>query len=259
MSSVRGVFFDLVGTLVEVEGGVGHQYAQLAERESLDLDPAIVDLEFPQALRSVPLVDWGVDQSIEEIALREKISWHKVVSRIVEKAHLPPNEPVPEFDVFFKRLFRHFTLAEAWVVHTDVVSCLEDLMRQGYVVGLISNFDLRVMPLLDNLGLSRLLDSVTVPATAHAAKPDPAIFSSALARHSLTADESVYVGDSLSDDVEGARRAGLRPILIDRKDRYPGYSDAPRITSLAELRPLFQSQNGRPAGEPPDQPDQAVA
>ncbi len=256
MSVVRGVFFDLVGTLVEVNGGVGHQYAALAERDSLDLDPAVVDLEFPQALRSVPLADWGIEASLEDIALREKIAWHRVVSRIVEKAHLPPGEPVPEFDDFFKKLFRHFTLAETWFVYADVIPCLEELMRQGYVVGLISNFDLRVLPLLDNLQLSRLLDSVTVPALAHAAKPEPGIFNAALARHSLRPEESVYVGDSLGDDVEGARRAGLRPILIDREGRHSGFADAPRISSLGELRPLLQSINRE---QVEDRPDQAMA
>jgi putative hydrolase of the HAD superfamily len=180
MPAFRGVFVDLVGTLIELDRGVGYQYAKLAEHESLDLDPAVIDLEFPEALRCVPLSDWGVDATLEEIALREKISWHGAVARIVNKAHLTPNEPVPEFDAFFNKLFPHFTRAEAWKVHEDVVPCLEGLMRDGYVIGLISNFDLRVFPLLDNLGLSRLFDSVTVPGVAHAAKPSSAIFSFAL-------------------------------------------------------------------------------
>jgi REG-2-like HAD superfamily hydrolase len=241
MSAVRGVLFDLVGTLIEVRDGVGVQYARLAERDSLDLDPAVVDREFPDALRSVPLFDWGVDATLEDIALREKISWHRVVARIVAKAHIPPDEPVPEFDAFFSKLFPHFTRADTWTVHADVVPCLEDLMSQGYVVGLVSNFDLRAIPLLDNLGLTPLLDSITLPAMAHAAKPSPGIFNYALSHHSLTPDETVYVGDSIDDDVDGSSRAGLRPILIDRKGRYADAAPVPRITTLAELRPLIRS------------------
>jgi putative hydrolase of the HAD superfamily len=250
MSTARGVFIDLVGTLIELDGGVGYQYARLAERESLDLDPAVVDLEFPQALRCVPLFDWGVDATLEEIALREKISWHGVVARIVNKAHLPQNEPVPEFDAFFKKLFPHFTRADVWKVHEDVVPCLEGLMRDGYVIGLVSNFDLRVFPLLDNLGLSRLFDSVTVPAVAHAAKPSPAIFSFALSRHSLIPEETVYIGDSIDDDVEGARSAGLQPILIDRKEQHGDIASVPRITTLGSLRPLLRSLGTGPEPEP---------
>ncbi len=245
--------FDLVGTLVEVRGGVGHQYARLAEWDSLDLDPAVVDQEFPDALRSVPLFDWGVEASLEEIALRERLSWYKVVSRIVAKAHVPAGEPVPDFDAFFKKLFPHFTRADVWSVYEDAVPCLNELVSLGYVVGLVTNFDLRVYPLLDNLDLSRWFDSVTVPAVAHAAKPAAAIFTFALARHSLAPDEAVYVGDSLGDDVEGARNAGVRPILIDRAGRHDALSSVARITTLSDLRPLIRSMRVEVDGAEPDQ------
>jgi putative hydrolase of the HAD superfamily len=45
--------------------------------------------------------------------------------------------------------------------------------------------------------------------------------------------EALHIGDSLRDDVEGARGAGLSALLLDRDDRH---ADAPeRITSLSHL------------------------
>jgi len=90
----------------------------------------------------------------------------------------------------------------------------------------------------DAVGLGGLIDSITIPALAGAAKPDRAIFEYALARHRVPASSAIQVGDSISDDVEGARAAGLRAILIDRR----GHSrerDVPEgtivIASLDEL------------------------
>ena len=46
-----------------------------------------------------------------------------------------------------------------------------------------------------------------------------------------------YVGDSLYSDMEGARAAGLRGVLIDRTDTHPEYAGT-RISSLLELQAL---------------------
>jgi putative hydrolase of the HAD superfamily len=228
-----------VGTLITPSGGVGHQYVRVAERESLDLDPAVVEAGMPEAVRPIPLLDWGVEDSREDIALRERIAWRASVERLVSRAHLPPNEPVPEFDEFFERLTERMSTRDAWAVHGDVVPCIQDLLLHGYVVGLISNFDLRVYRLLDNLELSSLFDSVTIPAESRWAKPQAGIFTFARARHGLTAGESVHVGDSVGDDVEGAVHAGLRAVLLDRGGAHPDFTGAPRITSLTELRALI--------------------
>ncbi|MHC4430052.1 MAG: HAD family hydrolase, partial [Planctomycetota bacterium] len=66
----------------------------------------------------------------------------------------------------------------------------------------------------------------------------PGIFGIALKRMSLHADCTVYVGDLPEVDVEGARSAGIAPILFDRHDLYPDV-DAPRIRTLQELPGLL--------------------
>jgi putative hydrolase of the HAD superfamily len=64
-------------------------------------------------------------------------------------------------------------------------------------------------------------------------KPHPTIFEAALDRLDVHAGEAVMVGDSLEEDVEGARALGMRAILVDRGDRYP--EEADRLTELYEL------------------------
>jgi putative hydrolase of the HAD superfamily len=108
------------------------------------------------------------------------------------------------------------------------------LRRNGAVVGLITNYDTRVYAVLDALGLSGLLDSVTIPALAGAAKPDRGIFEHALRRHGLDASRTVYVGDDVDDDYLGAEAAGMKAILVDREGRWQG-KGMRTVRTLTEL------------------------
>jgi HAD superfamily hydrolase (TIGR01509 family) len=64
-------------------------------------------------------------------------------------------------------------------------------------------------------------------------KPHPTIFQAALDALDVPAAEAVMVGDSLEEDVEGARALGLRAILIDREERHPEFQE--RLTDLYGL------------------------
>ena len=52
-------------------------------------------------------------------------------------------------------------------------------------------------------------------------KPHPTIFQAALGLLRVAAPDAVMVGDSLEEDIEGARALGMRAILVDREDRHP--------------------------------------
>jgi putative hydrolase of the HAD superfamily len=64
-------------------------------------------------------------------------------------------------------------------------------------------------------------------------KPHPTIFQAALDALGVNAVDAVMVGDSLEEDVEGARALGMHAILIDRDDRYPDVTE--RLTDLYGL------------------------
>jgi putative hydrolase of the HAD superfamily len=67
-------------------------------------------------------------------------------------------------------------------------------------------------------------------------KPDPRIFPHALEVLDLPAERCVYVGDSVRNDVVGARGAGLHPVHLDPFDLHAGDGhEHDRITDLAAL------------------------
>ncbi|HYD47255.1 MAG TPA: HAD-IA family hydrolase [Terriglobales bacterium] len=126
------------------------------------------------------------------------------------------------------------------VVEPDTAEVLGELRRRGYRIAVISNADGRVERLLCDAKLDVLFETVIDSSIVGVEKPDPRIFQLALEKlGGIPAAEAIYVGDVYGIDVQGARRAGLTPILLDRLSRYPRELDCVRITALDELLDLL--------------------
>jgi putative hydrolase of the HAD superfamily len=115
---------------------------------------------------------------------------------------------------------------------------------QGLPIGIVSNASGQVEATLANQCICQVGIGAGVPVLivtdSHVigtAKPHPGIFRDALALmngNGIGNDRIAYVGDSYVNDVEGARNAGVHPILLDPYDDHASY-DCERITSLHDL------------------------
>ena len=88
--------------------------------------------------------------------------------------------------------------------------------------------------MLARAGLDPLLDAVVTSASVGVRKPGVAIFQRALEVSGARADQAVHVGDSVEDDVAGARAAGIEAVLI-RRDGGVGPPGVRTIATLAAL------------------------
>jgi putative hydrolase of the HAD superfamily len=124
----------------------------------------------------------------------------------------------------------HFSL------YDDVLETLEDLRTRGIRTGLISNSHRCLASVQSHFALDGLI-AVAVSSSEHGyMKPHPNIFHAALRLLQVEPQAAVMVGDSLSHDVEGARRAGMRGVLLARGTVPAGIADHIEvITSLREL------------------------
>ena len=130
---------------------------------------------------------------------------------------------------------------------------LRELRRRGLRLGLCSNAPYRPRSLrgqLAHLGLTGLLDSVTLSSEVGWRKPAPEIFGAALHALGVEAVRSAMVGDRRREDVAGARAAGLATIRVREHRDDPGPDDADAvIDTLPELvELLFRSHGGRNRG-----------
>lgn len=97
----------------------------------------------------------------------------------------------------------------------DAGAALDAVRAAGLRSAVISNSNGTIRSLVTRLGLVDRLDFVVDSAEEGVEKPDPRIFEIALARVGVKAEEAAYIGDLYSIDVRGARRVGLRPVLLD--------------------------------------------
>ena len=113
--------------------------------------------------------------------------------------------------------------------YPDVAPALTELRDRGLRLIAVSNWDCSLPRVLARCGLERMLDGTVSSAAAGARKPDPAIFSAALELAGCEAAEALHVGDTEEEDVAGARAAGIRALLIDRKGRNGDISSLEQI------------------------------
>jgi 2-haloalkanoic acid dehalogenase type II len=113
--------------------------------------------------------------------------------------------------------------------YPDAVPALTSLRDRGLRLVTVSNWDCSLPRVLERCGLDGLLDGTVTSAEAGARKPDPAIFAAALELAGCEPAEALHVGDTAEEDVDGARAAGIRSLLIDRDG--PGGD----ISSLEEI------------------------
>jgi putative hydrolase of the HAD superfamily len=120
--------------------------------------------------------------------------------------------------------------------YPDVLPALEALRERGLTLVIASNWDCSLPDWLEPTGIMELVDGVVTSAEVGAAKPAPRVFERALAVAGVAPDDALHVGDKVDNDVEGARAAGVRPVLVQREGEPPGGLEA--IRSLEELAAL---------------------
>jgi HAD superfamily hydrolase (TIGR01509 family) len=98
----------------------------------------------------------------------------------------------------------------------DAAPALESLRARELSLVCVSNWDSSLPEVLARCGLGGALDAVVASATAGSRKPDVGIFAAALAAARCSPEEAVHVGDTPEEDLEGARAAGIRALLLDR-------------------------------------------
>jgi putative hydrolase of the HAD superfamily len=93
---------------------------------------------------------------------------------------------------------------------------LRRLAQMDVGLYVVSNWDLQLVEVLANLDWARYFDGVVVSAVSGFEKPDPRLFEEALRMSGVGKDRAVMVGNDPSTDVEGAARAGIDTVLVDR-------------------------------------------
>ena len=126
--------------------------------------------------------------------------------------------------------------------YPDALPLLGDLART-FRLGLVTNgpCDLQCDK-VEQAGLKDCFAAVVISREVGVMKPEPRIFTIALARLGAAASDSVFVGDTPKTDIVGAHAAGMKVVWLNR-DNCPqesGIVPDAEIRELPELRPALE-------------------
>ena len=142
------------------------------------------------------------------------------------------NDAIDVYNIYLKEF------ENAWTVFDDVKETLEELKKNDYILGLISNGDYgQQVQKMQYVGIYDLFDYINTSSQFEYSKPNPKLFKTIFAMHNINLEKVCYIGDSYKKDVLPCRQIGVKSILIDRKG--VDYSD-PELIKINTLNDVLK-------------------
>jgi HAD superfamily hydrolase (TIGR01662 family) len=223
----RAVLFDVDFTLIypgPTFQGVGYQ--EFCARHGIRVDPRAFERAVADAAAALDPGEGVYDQRV----------YIDYTRRIIEGM----GGSGEQVETVAREIFSEWAGCHHFIMYDEVPQVLRTLRASGVKIGLISNSERCMASFQAHFELQGLVDTAITSVEHGYMKPHPSIFEAALRAIGAERQETVMVGDSLHHDVEGARRLGMRAVLVRRSgpdvDCPP---DVPVISTLDELPPLL--------------------
>lgn len=220
---IRAVLLDALGTLVELAPPAPRLRTALIEHGGIDVGLEAAERGFTAEITHYLAhhMEGGDSEGLERLrddcaeAMRAAIGNDGLDHATVRAAMLEALEFVP---------------------FVDVVPALHALRERDLRLVVASNWDCSLSEWLDRAGLWELVDGAVSSAVVGTAKPGTPVFEAALELAGCGVDEAVFVGDSIENDIAGARAIGLRAILVRRAGELPrGVECVRSLTDLSSV------------------------
>ena len=230
---IKAVFFDFYYTLVGYYPPREQVQAELCREFGIEVTPEAIRRAMPAADQFYYMENARLPAS-RRPAEEKAALWTEYELMLLRGAGVDAS-PEVAFQILAKFGMKMRAEEDHLVLFDDVEPTLSDLARRGLVLGLVTNVDYDIGPLLERLGLSACLRFAVTSQDVGVGKPDPAIFRAALERAQARPEEAIHVGDQYHADVVGALNAGIKALFLDREDDFPDVSYSPKIRGLAEV------------------------
>ena len=233
-SNVKAVLFDLDETLIDsFQGHVGAHAEVCAIIKCFLIERRISFVERDLLLNMSKLDDEMNRQFIYD---RDEW-WPKLILTIAPQISIPRG--------LIKKLTKSYWLAYASAAkpYHDTMSILNYLKKKGYLLGLVSDTDrlpgmkrhrIEIQPFRDLFDMTLVSGEETKES-----KPSPEPFLVATEKLGVKPEESVFVGDKPFADVVGAKKAGMKTVLVNRRDWDSDVKADYVINSLSELEKIL--------------------
>ena len=199
---IKTILFDLDGTLYDYDSADAAGLQQLRQyvREQFGMQKSDFDRAYRSTMEEVTQLLGIPCAAMHDRYLRFHI--------LLENAGLPLSPHVWEMT----RLYWD-TLIHAMKPSPGIISCIPALKKSGYCLGVGTNMQIDYqIRKLERLELIRYFDFIVSSEEVMAEKPDARLFLRCVQKAGCRADECLFIGDNLHQDVLGAQKAGLNAI-----------------------------------------------
>lgn len=225
VSDCRALLIDAMGTLVRLEPPAPKLRRELSRRFGIEVSMA-------QAKRALTAEIGFYRVHMQQG--RDAASVRALHLRCAEalRAALPPSARLRRVDS--PSLTEALLASLRFAAFGDARRALAAAHARGQRVIVVSNWDVSLGEVLEREDLAAPLDGILTSAAVGAGKPHSAIFERALELAGVRAEWALHVGDSLEEDVAGARGAGIAALWLNRS----GAPVPPEVTAIASLDEL---------------------
>jgi len=224
---ISAIFFDVDFTLIYPGPTFqGEGYARFCARHGIAVDES----RFGHAVRAASSV---LDEAQQHVYDGE--IFVRYTGRIIQEM----GGTGPAVADCAREIYDEWAENQHFFLYDDVEPVLRELASRGLKIGLISNSHRPLASFQQHFELDGLITAAVSSSEHGYMKPHPSIFTAAMTLAGVQASESMMVGDSLSHDIDGARRVGMRGVLMHRSDDPVPETDVPVIQSMNELPALL--------------------
>jgi len=227
---ITAVFFDVDFTLIYPGPTFrGDGYQRFCARYGMSVDPSVFD----QAVLDASFV---LDEAQDHIY--DPQIFIRYTKQIIERM----GGRGPKLDACTREIYEEWAACQHFSLYDDVAPALRTLAARGLRLGLISNTHRSLTSFQSHFELEGLIAAAISSSQHGYMKPHPSIFEAAMKLLDVAPSEAMMVGDSMKQDIDGARRVGMHAVLVNRSAETPtvGRIDGvPIIHALTQLPDLL--------------------
>jgi putative hydrolase of the HAD superfamily len=227
---ITAVFFDVDFTLIYPGPTFrGDGYQRFCARYGMSVDPSVFD----QAVLDASFV---LDEAQDHIY--DPQIFIRYTKQIIERM----GGQGPKLDACTREIYEEWAACQHFSLYDDVAPALRMLAARGLRLGLISNTHRSLTSFQSHFELEGLIAAAISSSQHGYMKPHPSIFEAAMKLLDVAPSEAMMVGDSMKQDIDGARRVGMHAVLVNRSAETPtvGRIDGvPIIHALTQLPDLL--------------------
>lgn len=206
--SIQLISFDAADTLIKLARSVGDHYASVASKYGVLANAQGLDESFKKVFASTPPL--GTDGT------KGLVWWTQVIQKTFADQGFNP-EQFRDFDLFVNELYAVLAEDHAWVLYPDVQPTLAKLKEAGYRLIVFSNFDERLIKVLEDLKVKDYFERIVCSTQIGLAKPDPKAFKKIAEMVGLKPQNLMHIGDGFTNDYLAALKADWQALYLNRE------------------------------------------